>query len=141
MIKCRVLCLMSLALPMILSGCSRSGEITVSEPICLSAMSKAKVMQVAEEVLTSMQFVIDKYDVDAGFLKTRYLRGSQFFEFWRSDNASREAGSFSNIHSVQRMAMLDVIEDSGRVCLECEVYLRRLSMEEKEHSRMDQPRQ
>jgi len=70
MIKYRVLCLMSLALLMILSGCSRSGEITVSEPICLSAMSKAKVMQVAEEVLTSMQFVIDKYDVDAGFLKT-----------------------------------------------------------------------
>ena len=88
-------------------------------------------MEVAEDVLTDMNFVIEKFDVETGYIKTRPLRGGQGFEFWRTDNASPADAAESNIHSIQRTAWLEFTRRGGKIVAECEVQTRRLSMPER----------
>lgn len=113
-----------------LGGCSQPAQIGPTEPAVITAADKARVMEVADDVLTRMNFVIEKFDVDRGYIKTRPLRGGQSFEFWRTDNASPEDAAEANIHSIQRTAWLDIVQNGPDVRMECDVQIRRLSMVE-----------
>ena len=116
----------------LLGGCSRSTQIGPTEPSVMAVMDKARVMEVADDVLTRMNFVIEKFDVDRGYIKTHPLRGGQGFEFWRTDNASPEDAAEANIHSIQRTAWLDIVQDGSNVRMKCDVQIRRFSMVEAE---------
>jgi hypothetical protein len=96
----------------------------------MSADSRVETMKLCEDVLVRMLFEIEKFDVDKGYIKTRPLRGGQFFEFWRSDNVGSENSKRSNLHSVLRTVELQVDESGGQFCVECTSHMRRLSIEE-----------
>lgn len=115
-----------------LTGCSGEQQIAPNEPVCLRTMDKSRIMEITEDVLTRMNFVVEKYDVETGFVRTKPLRAGQVFEFWRSDNASPAAWAEANLHSIRRTAQLNVSEESGVVCTTCLVGIERLSLPERE---------
>ncbi len=117
------------------SGCARQQAVD-PQPLLISNLNKAQVVSVAEDVLADMHFTIEKADADAGYLKTRPLRGGQFFELWRSDNASAYQGAQSNIHSIQRTAEVNVSEADGGLRVDCAVRVRRLSLPENDEITM-----
>ena len=112
-------------------GCSAQQQVAPSEPLCLQA-DKAELMAVAEDVLKRMGFVIEKYDADEGFIRTRPLRAGQFPELWRGDNAGSLNSAEANLHSIQRIIELNAGQRNGQICLRCKVQTRRLSMTEPE---------
>lgn len=111
-------------------GCTGEVAVEPGVPVCFSADSRGAAMAVCEDVLVRMHFKIDKFDVDKGYIKTRPLRGGQFFEFWRSDSVGTENKRMSNMHSVLRTVELQVDESEGQFCVECTTHMRRLSIEE-----------
>lgn len=115
-----------------LVGCAAFEPIAPSKPLCITSQDRAEVMAVAEDVLTGMQFVIEKYDIDSGFIKTRPLRGGQMMELWRSDNVGAFNSAEANLHSIQRTVQLEVYQSTGQMCLRCAVNVRRLSLPEKD---------
>ena len=130
-----VLAVVALSLP----GCG--GQNTATTPaqmICADSVTKAEVVRAAGAVLTRMHFAIEKLDAEQGIVRTRPLRGAQFFEFWRSDNASPYNGEEANLQSVRRSVELRVKPEDGgqrtedgntpRWCLECTVSVQRLSL-------------
>jgi hypothetical protein len=115
-----------------LTGCGNENQVTPSEPVCLQTTDKGRIMEITEDVLTRMNFVVEKYDVKTGFVKTKPLRPGQFFEFWRADNAAPAAAAEANLHSIRRTARLNVSEEDGEVCTTCEVGIERLSLSDRE---------
>ena len=115
-----------------LTGCGNQNLVTPSEPVCLQTADKGRIMEITEDVLTGMNFVVEKYDVETGFVKTKPLRGAQAFEFWRTDNAAPADAAEANLHSIRRTAQLNISEDRGEVCATCEVQIERLSLSDRE---------
>lgn len=87
-------------------------------------------MQDAQEVLLSMHFEIEKYDTDAGYIRTRPLSGAQFFEIWRQDNATAASAAQANLHSLRRIVELECTQEQKTTCLQCRVRVLRLSIPE-----------
>ena len=115
-----------------LTGCGNGNLITPSEPVCMRTADTGRIMEITEDVLTRMNFVVEKYDVETGFVKTKPLRPGQFFEFWRSDNADLADATEANLHSIRRTAKLNISEEDGEVCATCEVGIERLSLPDRE---------
>lgn len=111
-------------------GCSSEVAVEPGVPVCLSMGSRGEAMKLCEDVLAEMHFEIEKFDTGKGYIKTRPLRGAQFFEFWRIDNAGSHNAAMSNQHSILRTTELQLAESDGRFCVECKVHMRRLSIEE-----------
>jgi len=132
MINRAVLLLFGFLVVLGVSGCSSEIAVESGAPVCMSADSIDQAMKLCEDVLVKMHFEIEKFDTDKGYIKTRPLRGAQFFEFWRKDNAGSKNAAMSNQHSVLRTAQLQVTENQGKFCVECSVDMRRLSIEEAE---------
>ena len=115
-------------------GCSSEVSVEPEVPISLQSASQADLMTICEDVLVGMQFQIEKYDIEKGYIKTWPLRGGQFFEFWRSDNAGSENKAISNLHSVLRTVELQLTQADGQFSVECKSRLRRLSIPERKFS-------
>lgn len=114
-----------LALP---AGCASTKQREQTEPICLESVSMDQVFSAAEQILTRMQFAIEKSDIQAGRIITYPLRGAQFFEFWRGDNAGLSDTAEASIQSLQRIAEIRMEAEGNRVCANCRVLVRRLSV-------------
>jgi len=130
----------------VLSGCaprmeSQGQQINAPREIAASSLpswtDKAKVMEIAEDVLTDMYFTIDKLDPNSGFIKTRPLPGAQFFEFWRSDNIGSTNWINSNLHSIRRTVEVNISQqappflpsqENRGVDINCVVKIQRLSL-------------
>jgi hypothetical protein len=122
-----------------LPGCGGpSTAATPTQMICADGVTRAEVVQAAGDVLTRMHFALEKLDVEQGIVRTRPLRGGQFFELWRSDNTGAYNWAEANLQSVRRVAELR-IRPEGReqktqdgsahgLCVECEVSVQRLSL-------------
>ncbi len=124
-----------------LLGCAGPSKTVSTAPVqmvCEEAVAKAEVIQAAEYVLTRMQFPIEKLDAEQGIVRTRPLRGAQFFEFWRSDNVGAYDYAEAGLQSIRRSVELRVKpEDRGqrpengveaRLCVGCTVAVQRLSL-------------
>ena len=116
--------------PILLSGCAQ--KQIQHEPICLANQDLAKVMKQSELVLLKMNFVVDKADISAGIMRTKPLPGGQFFEIWRKDNRDGYSRAMSNLHSIQRTAVLNFMQKNDLLCIDCNVTIERLSIPEKE---------
>lgn len=81
--------------------------------VCGAGVTRTEVVQAAGDVLTRMHFAIEKLDAEQGIVRTRPLRGGQFFELWRSDNAGAYNWAEANLQSVRRVVELRVIEEAG----------------------------
>jgi len=115
-----------------LAGCAESQRYEVTEQICMLDTSKAGAMQAAEEVLGEMHFTIDKADAELGVIRTRPLPAAQFFEFWRSDNVGSFNCAEANLHSIRRIAELNVSRQGQKLCISCDVKVSRLSLPERQ---------
>jgi len=95
-------------------------------------IGKADTMEVAEDVLARMHFIIEKADVPGGLIRTRPLPGAQFFEFWRSDNVGGENSLAANLHTIRRTVELNISQRDGELCIGCDVQVQRLSLPERQ---------
>lgn len=134
MINRVILCVFGVLVVFGVLGCSSEVYVKPGVPVCLSSTSRDQIMDLCEDVLVRMQFEIEKFDTDKGYINTRPLRGSQFFEVWRSDNVGADNRATSNLHSILRTVELQITEDNGSFCVECKSQTRRLSIEESELS-------
>jgi len=132
-----------LTFALMLAGCAEQQRYETIEQICVPDMDKTEVMQIAEDVLAKMHFTIDKADVDRGVIRTKPLPGAQFFEFWRSDNIGAFNAAEANLHSIRRIAQLDINSQDGKgsqprkmaagvpkLYIGCDVQVQRLSLPE-----------
>ncbi len=123
---------------LVLGGCGEVARVERPEPICVEGISMAEAMAAGEEVLAAMQFTVAKADVKRGVLQTKALPGAQYFEFWRDDVMGDGQTAESNMHTTRRTVELKMAEGGGKVCVECDVKVERLSlsdydMEERRH--------
>src|SRR4030042_4019921 len=111
-------------------GCTKQQQIE-SKPVCLAGTDIEFAMRQAEIVLLKMNFTVEKADSAVGLMRTRPMPSSQFFEFWKKDNADSYHIAMSNLHTVQRTVEL-TFEEGEQLCIGCNVKVERLSMPEKE---------
>ena len=113
-------------------GCGKTVRVPVEQPVCVSNTDVEEVMDRCATVLQKFGFVIEKFDVDVGYIRTRPLRGGQFFEVWRRDNIGHQKVSEASIHSVRRIAEIQLRQDAGKICVNCIVNKERLGMVDEE---------
>jgi len=123
-----------LTFTLLLAGCAKQQQLQTVEQICLPTAAKADAMQAAEIVLGKMHFTIEKADAEQGLIRTRPLPGAQFFEFWRSDNVGDLNSAEANMHSIRRIAELNISRQNGQLCIACNVNVQRLSIPEQQIS-------
>lgn len=111
-----------------LSGCGDSAKVVATAPDSLTAPDADALMDAARQTLSRMLFVIDKYDIEAGYIRTRPQRGAQFFEPWRQDNASAAAFARANIDSLRRTVEVFVEPLEGTMQLRCLVSVQKLAL-------------
>jgi hypothetical protein len=122
-----------------LLGCGGpNASATPVQMVCADTVTKGDVVQAAEYVLTRMHFPIEKLDAGQGIVRTRPLRGAQFFEFWRSDNVGAYDYAEASLQSIRRSVELRVKPEDGgqktqdgsdaRLCAECIVSVQRLRL-------------
>ncbi|HSV26509.1 MAG TPA: hypothetical protein VLH60_01335 [Sedimentisphaerales bacterium] len=115
----------------LLQGCACSPAAAGPERWCMAAADRLTAMQAAEAALVNAGFQIDKYDVEAGLIRTHPLGGAQFFEFWRGGNADMCSLAEASLHSVMRTIELTFDEAGGQLCIVCEARVMRLSLPER----------
>jgi hypothetical protein len=110
----------------LLAGCAEQQKAAIEQNPA-AGIEKSRAIETIEDVLAQMYFVIDKKDVNAGYIKTRPLEGAQFFEFWRSDNVGAENWLYGNLHSIRRTVEINIDQQ-----IHCKVQVQRLSLPEQE---------
>ena len=116
------------ALPSVgLLGCGHSAK-SASAPDVLTASDAEVLLAAAAQTLRRMHFVLDKYDIEAGYIRTRPQRAGQFFELWRQDNASAEAFAQANMDSLMRTIEVFVEQEYDTMGLRCVVTVEKLSL-------------
>ncbi len=115
----------------ILAGCAAE-QASASKPLCVADANRAAAMQAAKGVLSEMQFGIEKFDIEAGYIRTQPLSGGQFFEPWRSDNVGGRNNAEANLHTIRRTVEMKVTEQGGGVCIDCTARTQRLNISERE---------
>jgi len=127
------LCLYVLmACALLLSGCAKQQQYETVKQIRMDNIEKLHAMQIAEDVLAKMHFTIEKSDAETGFIRTRPLPGAQFFEFWRSDNIGPFNSAEANLHSIRRIAELNISQDGEKLYIDCNVKTQRLNLPERQ---------
>lgn len=128
-------------LALVLTGCAEKAEkCLVSKPISYSSTSVEQGMWAAKSVLSRMNFRIDKFDIENGYLRTRPLPACQFIA--ACGNSDVNVGAFnkaeSSLHSLTRTVEMEFTLEGSSLCIDCRACIRRLSMEEKEISSISQ---
>jgi hypothetical protein len=121
----------SLAFGLLIAGCAEQQQYQESEPLLMKNINKLQAMEIGEDVLAKMHFTIDKANSEMGFIRTRPLSGAKFFEFWRSDNVGANNQLLSNLHSIRRIAELNINEQNNGLSINCDVQIYRLSLPER----------
>ncbi len=115
-----------------LAGCAGNQQHKTIESVCMPNLEKAKAMQTVEDVLGRMHFTIEKADAEQGYIRTSPLAAAQWFEFWRSDNVGKFNSAEANLHSIRRIAELNIGRQGEQMCIRCNVKTQRLSLPERE---------
>ena len=119
-----------LTFALLLAGCAETQPYEAVEQISTENINKIQAMQIVEEVLAKMHFTIEKADAENGLIRTGPLPGAQFFEFWRSDNVGAFNCAEANLHSIRRIAEVNVRKQAEGLSISCEVNVYRLSLPE-----------
>ena len=118
------------AMWLLMNGCASQQREQSTDPVCFPNTLPTQAMGAAQTVLSRMHFKIEKFDTEAGYVRTYPLTGAQFFEFWRKDNASAYAAAESNLHSIRRTVELTVTPEGTTTCVQCMVQVDSLSVPE-----------
>lgn len=116
-------------------GCAQSPIAkTDLAPVICPATEQARAFAAALDVVRHMHFGIDKADPRAGYIKTLPLSGAQAFELWRSDNAGMFNTLEANLHSIRRIAELQITQHDENIHVNCVVLTQRLNLPGREVS-------
>jgi len=132
MVKMQILYLIAVVAAVLGQGCATRQQAVHKQRICRAGFEKGPAMKIAEDVLGSMYFKIEKADIKQGYIRTKPLAGGQFFEVWRADSLTARDSIEANLHSIQKIVELNFTEQPGRVCIDCATSVRRLSLTEHE---------
>jgi hypothetical protein len=121
-----------IACALFVAGCTEPYRNETIEQICPAGLNKQQAMQIAEDVLGEMHFTIAKSDANLGIIRTTPLAGAQFFEFWRKDNIGAFNFTEANLHSIRRIAELNINQQDSHLCVRCSVNTQRLRLPERE---------
>ncbi len=110
------------------SGCRTSSPDAPADVTLTRTCSQAEAFAAALDVLKAMHFKIDKADSQTGTIRTRPLRGAQWFELWRRDNASARSFVEANLHSLRRTATLQISTEGDEARIHCRVRCESLSV-------------
>jgi hypothetical protein len=110
-----------------LASCAENKYAKTIEQLCPPTANKTQAMTACEQVLADMHFGIEKFDVDAGYIRTAPLAGAQSFEFWRSDNVGSFNQAEANLQSIRRAIEINISEQAGQLCINCRAATQRLS--------------
>jgi hypothetical protein len=113
-----------------LTGCAKPYKSETVAPICPAGINKQQAMQIAEDCLGKLHFSINKSDANQGIIKTNPLSGAQFFEFWRKDNVGAYNFEEANLHSIRRIAEININQQDAHLCISCNVTTQRLRLPE-----------
>jgi len=116
---------------LILAGCTEQQKYQSAEPLLMKNINKSQAMEIGEDVLVKMYFTVDKANIETGYIRTRPLSGAKDFEFWRSDNVGSDNKLLSNLHSIRRIAELQINEQDDGLFIDCNVKIHRLSLPER----------
>ena len=94
----------------------------------VAVADKAAALHAAEHVLRGMYFTIEKYDLDAGYIRTHPLRAGQAFELWRRDNADAQAFAHANLESLRRTVEVFLEPQDDAAALRCVVTVEKLAL-------------
>jgi hypothetical protein len=111
-----------------LAGCAQNKYTKTIEQLCPPAATRADTMTAAEQVLTGMHFGIEKFDVEAGYIRTAPLSGAQSLEFWRCDSVGSFNRAEADMHSIRRAVEINISEQAGQLCINCKATTQRLSL-------------
>lgn len=117
----------------LLAGCAQQHKISTGQ-VFVPDITRAKAMEIAEDVLADMHFNIEKADIDSGLIRTRPLPGAQFFELWRSDNVGTDNWLQANLHTIRRTVELEISRRGEELYIGCDVQVQRLSLPERQIS-------
>lgn len=120
------------AYAIILAGCAQKQQYETVEKICPAGLNKQQAFRITEDVLGEMHFSIAKSDADLGVIITRPLTAAQFFEFWRKDNVDSFSSAEANLHTIRRIAELNIDQQDTNLCIRCRVNTQRLRLPERE---------
>ena len=132
--KCWLMLMAVMCGVLVLGGCAGPEKFDGIKSICVAGADRGQVLAACEDVLGKMHFGLAKNDAEAGYIRSRPLTGAQWFEFWRKDTVGGYNWAQSNMHSVRRVVEMVVDEQDGKVCVECDVSVQRLSLPEREIS-------
>ncbi len=127
---CKILLAVGGLLTLFFAGCSEPKNFKAVDQICLADVNSPQAVKAAEDVLTSMQFAIEKADVNAGIVKTWPLTAGQPFEFWRKDNVGGFNKAEAALQSIRRIAQVNITRKDQQTCIDCNVTTQRLSLTE-----------
>ncbi len=119
-------------LAILMTGCAPDPQAKVTEPICTTTDDISLVMANAEAVLAGMNFSVDKADTNRGLLSTHPLTAAQSFEIWRKDNVGSFNSAEANMHTIRRIVEMNIKKNNSRLCIDCAVYVERMSLPERE---------
>ena len=122
-----------------LSGCTHHGEFKAVGEISTTA-DKTLAMQTAEKKLRQMNFTIDKFDIEDGYIRTKPLRAAGIFEFWRKDNVGGFNTAEANMHTIRRVVELNFSQLGGGTQIACQAKAYRLSIDESQAKAAASPR-
>jgi len=117
---------------LILSGCGGQEYIRTMGQLCAGDTDIVEAMAVSRAELRAMRFDVEKFDIEAGYIRTLPLSGAQGFEFWRSDSVGKFNRDEAGLHSIRRTAELTLSEQAGQICINCNVKTERLSLPERQ---------
>lgn len=112
-----------------LAGCCSEPTVQHAEKVCMGA-PRELVFQEAQKTLESMNFTIEKADIEQGYISTRPLPAKQFFEFWKSDTVGCYNFEEANLQSITRTIEITITGSESGSCINCKATTRRLSMPE-----------
>ena len=120
-----------------LAGCANNNNPETIDYIS-NWCEKSFAMKTSQKVLTKMNFPIEKFDIEEGYIRTKPISGSQIFEFWQKDNVGLFNTVEANLHTIRRVIELDLSEIGGRTKISCNVKTYRLSIEESETAKISE---
>ncbi len=120
--------LLTCSLLFLLAGCAQNKYAKTIEQLCPPASNKTAAMTTAEQVLAEMRFSIEKFDVNAGYIRTFPLSGAQSFEFWRADSVGSFNRTEADMQSIRRAVEINISEQAGQLCIDCRATTQRLSL-------------
>ena len=113
------------------TGCQQPTQID-EKPLCFASSQKQKAFDACQKALKDMNFTIEKFDLENGYISTRPLSGGELLEFWRKDNATTSDTMRSTLHSIRRTVEMQLSEEADVICVDCTVSVQRLSMPTRE---------